>query len=332
VLKPYIIALLLILTIPEHTYANLGEGIVKTDEVYTFDDLKSDIRRIEKLYPENVLVKEIGQSSFKKPIYAVKVGNGDKSIFINAAHHGREWMTTIIVMKMIEDYAKAYKNKDRYEEYSMSILDRVSIWFVPMVNPDGVTIQQNGLFQASIKEQQKLLLMNGGSLDFSRWKANGNGIDLNRQYSAGWDSLYDSAPFPFYQLYKGKRPFSAPEVMALQKFTKEIQPLIAISYHSSGRVLYWYYKTEKKYIERDRAIASHVKSLTGYKLDQPSKTAVGGGYTDWFIHTFHRPAITVEISYEVNETNPPLSVFPEEWKRNRAVGLLIANEALKMSK
>jgi g-D-glutamyl-meso-diaminopimelate peptidase len=200
-----------------------------------------------------------------------------------------------------------------------------------MVNPDGVTIQQNGLFNASLEEQEQLLIMNGGSIDFSRWKANGNGIDLNRQYSAGWEELSDSAPFPFYQLYKGKEPFSAPEVKAIKQFTNEIQPIIAISYHTSGRVLYWHYQTEKNHIQRDYTIASHVAHLTGYKLDQPVETAVGGGYTDWFIQTFRRPALTIEVGYEVNETNPPLSVFSEEWNRNRAVGLLIANEALKMS-
>jgi g-D-glutamyl-meso-diaminopimelate peptidase len=326
------IAILLVLLLPHQTLAQFHPGIVKTEEVYTFNDMEQDLRQLKEQYPQAVTIKKIGESAFKKPIYAVKVGRGEQSIFINAAHHGREWMTTMIVMKMIEDYAKAHKNQKQYEGYNMSLLDEVSIWFVPMVNPDGVMIQQNGLFQASIKDQHKLFFMNGGSIDFSRWKANGQGVDLNRQYSAGWDSLCDSAPFPFYQLHKGERPFSAPEANTLEKFTKEIQPLIAISYHTSGRVLYWHYKTDKKDIQRDLAIASRVADLTGYELDEPSQTAIGGGYTDWFIETFHRPAITVEVGYEVNETNPPLSVFPEEWKRNRAVGLLIASEALKMSK
>ncbi|MFJ7727970.1 hypothetical protein ACIQXV_17720 [Neobacillus sp. NPDC097160] len=54
---------------------------------------------------------------------------------------------------------------------------------------------------------------------------------------------------------------------------------------------------------------------------------MGGGFTDWFITSYHKPAMTIEISYLVGETNPPLSVFKTEWKRNRYVGLMLAEEA-----
>nr|WP_239454114.1 M14 family zinc carboxypeptidase [Bacillus suaedaesalsae] len=323
--------MLLVFVFQSHTYAKEQKTIVQTNEVYTFDDLTEDLFHLQKTYRDSLEVKLIGHSTFHKPIYAVKVGNGEQSIFINASHHGREWMTSMLVMKMIEDYARFHKNHTSYEGYSTSILDNVSIWFVPMVNPDGVEIQQTGLFQKAHKEKlQQLLIMNGGAIDFSRWKANGTGIDLNRQYGAGWEELEDSAPYPFYQLYKGNQPFIAPEVHALVKFTEEIQPLIAVSYHTSGRVLYWYFQTEKPHIKRDKTIAKQISTITGYKLDKPVHTAIGGGYTDWFIQTYKRPAMTIEISYEVNETNPPLSVFQEEWERNRKVGLHLAKEALQL--
>jgi g-D-glutamyl-meso-diaminopimelate peptidase len=310
--------------------ANGYQDVVQTNDIYTYTDLKEDIKELERRFPETIETRVIGHSSYNNPLWAVKVGNGEQAVLINSSHHGREWITSMLVMKMIEDYARAHKMQEHYEGYSMSILDKVSIWFVPMVNPDGVMIQQNGLLQ--MDDNRDLLFLNGGSIDFSRWKANGNGIDLNRQYPAGWDDLNGDAPFPFYQLYKGESPLSAPEVKALEQFTREIDPTISVSYHSSGRVVYWYYKTKIENVMRDWNIAKHVAELTGYKLDTPVQTAVGGGYTDWFIHTFQRPALTVEVGYEVNETNPPLSVFPEEWKRNRAVGLLIAKEALKMGK
>ena len=68
-----------------------------------------------------------------------------------------------------------------------------------------------------------------------------------------------------------------------------------------------------------------------YKLSKPETDAGGGGFTDWFISTYHRPAMTVEISYLVGETNPPLSIFQKEWKRNRYVGIKLAKEAKKMA-
>jgi g-D-glutamyl-meso-diaminopimelate peptidase len=41
--------------------------------------------------------------------------------------------------------------------------------------------------------------------------------------------------------------------------------------------------------------------------------------------------MTIEISYLVGETSPPLSIFKKEWKRNRYVGLKLAVEAQKIA-
>lgn len=311
----------------QQVYAN--EPVVNTKEVYTFHSMEEDVKRLQREYPHLLQVKTIGETPAGRSIWAIKLGNGEKSILINAAHHGREWITSLLVMKMVEDYAKSHKQHKPYEGYNMSILDEVSIWFIPMVNPDGVTIQQEGFLALPPKQQWNMMVMNGGSIDFSRWKANGEGIDLNRQYPAGWEELDGDAPFPFYQLYKGEKPLQANEVKSLVDFTKEINPIIALSYHSSGREIFWYYQTPIEHVTRDWRIAKSVSTLTEYKLAKPVNTAVGGGFTDWFIHSFHRPALTLEVSFFVNETSPPLSVFQEEWKRNRAVGLHLAHEAKK---
>ena len=48
-----------------------------------------------------------------------------------------------------------------------------------MLNPDGVTIQQNDLKQIPDKHQKRLLEMNERFENFEGWKANGMGLDLN---------------------------------------------------------------------------------------------------------------------------------------------------------
>ncbi|WP_246939029.1 M14 family metallopeptidase [Bacillus pinisoli] len=311
-------------------YKISAETLVTNDKMYTPKVLTKHVKLLSTMYPEQIETKVIGYSTFKQPIWAIRIGKGEKNILIHAAHHGREWITSMIVMRMVEEYAEAYQQKQLYHGYNLSLLDDVSIWFVPMVNPDGVEIQQNGLSQTINPNLDQLIMMNGGSVDFSRWKANGIGIDLNRQYPAGWDQLSGSAPFPFYQLYKGKEPLVAPEVKAIERFTHEINPSIAAAYHSSGRVVYWYYKTKMEHVMRDWTIAKKITDVTNYELDMPVDTATGGGYTDWFIHNFQRPAVTIEVGYEVNETSPPLSVFQEEWERNQTIGLLLVQEAKKL--
>jgi g-D-glutamyl-meso-diaminopimelate peptidase len=322
--------LIFLLCMMTHDTAEGKEKVVNPNQIYTHEQLVHDLFELKKRYPSLLTLKSIGISSFGKEIWAGKIGSGKENIVIVGAHHGREWLTSNLLMNMMEEYIVAYEKRRPLFGYETSILDVISIWFVPMLNPDGVTIQQKGIEWLPFSLQQLLIEMNENQLDFSRWKANGLGIDLNRQYPAGWGKLKGTSTYNSYQLYKGEYPLQAPEARALVNFTYQINPLIAVSYHSSGRVLYWYYQNNPFVFLRDLCLAEKFSNLTGYNLADPPTSAEGGGYTDWFITKFQRPALTPEISYEVKDTNPPLSVFPEEWERNKAAGLMIATEAKKM--
>ncbi|WHY01942.1 M14 family zinc carboxypeptidase [Neobacillus sp. DY30] len=303
---------------------------VETNLPYSYDILEQDIAKIHHTYKE-VDVKAIGKSHFGRTIYGMKLGKGKHSIVLIGAHHGREWMTSMLLMKKLERYAKAYKNHTNFGHLSTHILDEVSIWFIPMLNPDGVTIQQNRLDKFPHDYHKQLLAMNEGIENFQRWKANGLGVDLNRQYPAGWRKLSKQPDFPSYQFYKGRKPVEAKEVKTLTQFIAEINPVIAVAYHSSGEEVFWNYHNGKHLI-RDKKIAKKVSKLTGYKLAKPSKQATGGGFTDWFITHYHRPALTIEICPLVGETSPPLTLFETVWDRNKYVGLTLAEEAKRLKK
>jgi g-D-glutamyl-meso-diaminopimelate peptidase len=302
-------------------------SVVNPHQTYTYERMKADIWELEKKYEDDLTVKTIGYSHFGRRIFAVKLGKGEKNILLIGSHHGREWLTSALLMEMLETYTKSYQANGKVGPHSTDILDDVSIWFVPMLNPDGVTIQQGEIKKFPKYHRDNLVLMNMNSTDFSRWKANGMGIDLNRQYPVGWKNLANNdVTIPTYQFYKGKKPISTHETKAIVKFTKKIKPLIAVSYHTAGREIFWNYNNgENK--ERDYNIAEKVATLTGYKLASPPKDAVGAGYTDWFISTFQRPALTLEISHLVGETSPPLEVFSEEWEKNKFIGMMLAKEA-----
>ena len=103
------------------------------------------------------------------------------------------------------------------------ILNNTTIWFIPMVNPDGVTLQQFGLKSFPKADHAKIIKMNDGSKNFKRWKANGKGVDLNRQYDARWKYL-SGGNVPKFKNYKGKSPESAKETKAVLSFVKKIDP------------------------------------------------------------------------------------------------------------
>ncbi|WP_419883265.1 M14 family zinc carboxypeptidase [Peribacillus sp. B-H-3] len=304
--------------------------IIQEDHIYTYEKMEKDLNDLQKKYKFGL--KSLGITQKGKKIYAAHLGEGEESIIITGSHHGREWLTSLLLMKMLEQYAKAYHLNEPISRYPSEILNKVSIWFVPMVNPEGVSIQQGDLSLYNWKEKLALMKMNRYSLNFMRWKANGQGIDLNRQYPAGWSNVETGINHPSYHFYKGKYPLQAKEAAALASFTQKIRPLLAVAYHTSGREIYWKYQNKQENVIRDYLLASKTAKMTSYLLSVPEKHATGSGYTDWFITEFKRSAITLEAGPPAGETSVPMKVFKEEWQRNKYVGIMLAEEAYKQDK
>ncbi|TKC18965.1 M14 family metallopeptidase [Robertmurraya kyonggiensis] len=307
-------------------------AIVNTKELYTYEALTKDIENLAALHPDLITFKSLTSTGLGRKIWALKLGNGETTILLHGAHHAREWLTSALLMKMIETYADAYESNQAIEQFSPRILETVSIWVVPMVNPDGVTLQQFGLYAFPAYIHSNLIQMNKGSKDFNRWKANLQGIDLNRQYPANWEGLKGVSLNPSYQFYKGTEPLEAKEVKALVDFTYEIDPELVASYHSSGNMLFWGFHRwglthTTEVLEDYYNIAEKVADITKYELEEPKIYQQGGGYTDWFVLHFKRPALTVEIGSFVEDTNLPLSSFPTIWERNKEIGLFLAKKA-----
>ncbi|CAG9607754.1 M14 family zinc carboxypeptidase [Pseudoneobacillus rhizosphaerae] len=323
----YLSSLLFTISIFLFSQKSEASTIVDTTNTYSYEEMVADIKLLQKTYPDLIQYESIGKSEFNRDIMAIKVGKGEETTLINGSHHAREWLSTMIVMEMIESYAKAYNSNSLVGSYyAKDMLDEISISFVPMVNPDGVTLQQRGLEAFPKSHHAKLLAMNGGKRDFTRWKANAMGIDLNRQYPANWNSPTEEKK-PSYMGYKGIRPFQAKEVIALRDFTFKIKPKISVAYHTSGRVLYWHFHNKKINYARDFRLADQFSKTTGYRLMKPETNPTGKGYTDWFIQQFGLPGFTPELSYSVGERHVPVAVFPEEWNRNKTIGLWLLAES-----
>lgn len=296
----------------------------------TYHQYVSMLQVFEDMYPNAVQLKQIGTSVDNRAIYAYRLGKGKKEIYIDASTHAREHMTTNVVMKMIDTYTKAYVRGTTINgENIRKILNETSIWFVPMVNPDGVTLVQHGLKSVSTTYRNQVLAANGGSRDFQRYKANIRGVDLNRNYPAGWQS-FNSVKTPNYQHYKGKTASSEPETVALIQFVKQHQFKTYITYHSSGQVLYWRYGQPKKREIRDRQVMQVIQRATGYQPVNDSGISNGSGAgQDWFVAHMKQSGITVEIAPAVGPKPVPTRYWSSVWRKNKMVGIFAAKEAMK---
>ena len=128
----------------------------------------------------------------------------------------------------------------------------------------------------------------------ARWKANAAGVDLNRNFAAGWDGL-DGREEPSCELYPGERPEDQPESRALAGYTRDVQPDATVSLHTSGSVIYAEYG-DAAANSASMSLAESVSALTGYSISD-TESLDAGGYKDWVQSTIGAASITIELGF-----------------------------------
>ena len=217
----------------------------------------------------------IGKSLFNRNIYAIKLGEGNPVGIAQYAMHAREYVTAKLAERQY--FRGIYKG---------------SVWLIPLINPDGCLLSQIGL--SSVKEEywQEFLFRLNGKKDFSLWKANGRGVDLNVNFPAKWGKGKSNLFTAGGENYIGEHPFSEPETIALKRFTERVRPDYTISYHTKGEEIYWYFHQPIRFCSRDKELALCISHSTGYKLGYAPDSV--GGYKDWCIQRFKIPSFTIE--------------------------------------
>ncbi|WP_459840462.1 M14 family zinc carboxypeptidase [Halanaerocella petrolearia] len=298
--------------------------IVKKTVDYDHNQLKKQITMLNKSY-DSIRVTSIGKSIANRNLYLLKLGTGSKKIAVIGGVHGRENLTSLLILKLLEDYTRNLKKENLINNYNLTkILNKITFYFIPMLNPDGIEIAINGL-KKTPKNKGFYIQANKEKSNFKRWKANGRGVDLNKQFPAHWQEL-DSENKPHFAHYKGPTPLSEPESKALAKLTKKENFFTVVAFHSSGSVIYWYYNQQAKEYKRDYQLAKRISAQNGYELVKPTESdQKAAGYKDWFIKEFNRPGFTIEIGEKEEKQEPlPASKLNKYFKENRTVLLELA--------
>lgn len=291
--------------------------IMQIKEGYNHNKMVEDLSRLKAIYPEMEIVN-IGKSVLGKSIPAIRIGVGSRQIHYNGAFHANEWITTLLIMSFAENYLKSNRENAEMSGYYMPDLYRdTSLWLVPMVNPDGVELVQNGISADKNPYYRDVLQANGGSTNFRRWKANIRGIDLNDQFPARWQKEYNrretKGPAPMN--YPGPSPLSEPEAQAMAEFTRNNDFRLVMAFHTQGQEIYWGY--EKMEPPESATIIKKLQKVSGYRAIRYVQS--DAGYKDWFIQEWRRPGFTVECGSGVNPL--PLSQFWTMWPKVRDIML-----------
>ena len=154
------------------------------NEKMTYENMCSELEELSVEYPF-LHISTIGKSLVGRSIPLIRLGKGKKSVLYVGTHHGMEWITTSLLIRYLKSACYEIKNKGTVLGQDMEelFLHR-TVYVVPMLNPDGVELQINGCDMMN-PLTQRLYGMSGG--DFSKWQANGRGVDLNHNYDAGFN-------------------------------------------------------------------------------------------------------------------------------------------------
>lgn len=260
------------------------------------------IRTLKKYYPF-INVETIGTSVLGNPIQEIRIGKGSKKVHMNASFHANEWITTMVLMTLVNQYLISLTNRTAIRGINtINLYNEVELSIVPLVNPDGVDLVLNG---PPTSRRDEVVNFNEGSNEFVHWKANIRGVDLNNQFPANWEIEMErkepKSPAP--RDYPGNSCLSEPEAIAMADLMKKNHYDRILAFHTQGEEFYWGYEGFEP--PESEVLAKEFERVSGYKAIRNVDSHAG--FKDWYIQEFKRPGFTLELGRGINPL--PLSQF-----------------------
>ncbi|MCB1146685.1 MAG: succinylglutamate desuccinylase/aspartoacylase family protein [Leptospiraceae bacterium] len=195
---------------------------------------------LQKEFPQIATRYVIGKSRLGRKIYALRIYLPEiqkqpqvnsfpplfteirERVFINCAIHGNEAMA---IEHCYEIIIKALTERESYP-----VLEKLELWIVPIVNPDGV----HSFWHRSTASGRK----NG----FVSGRARRNlteGVDLNRNFPFRWNTGNEKASsgVPGHGFFRGYAAASEPETKAVMNLVDKLRFSSIFSYHSYANSL-----------------------------------------------------------------------------------------------
>ncbi len=292
---------------------------------YTYDALSKDIAALSAKY--SIESEVIGKTKYSRDIFCIKLGNesAKNKILLIAGACGSEYGNSLLMMKQIETYLTDTSRKYAGMTYD-EILGKCRIYFVPMLNLDGIEININGTsnFDASLQSLVDSSVKAGYISDTSGWEANSDGIDVSINFGRGTVTSDIIRNIPCSSGYCGA-PFASAEAAAIRELCATEGFKTVAVYDGNGELIDWSFGQIKSN-SISRQLAEKLASLTGYTVlsNGPDKDmCISVNAPQWFISEYDLPAFTVMTGISANGSISPA----DAWNKLALVPILLASES-----
>lgn len=219
---------------------------------------------LQQIYPDLISSYVGGSSVWGTGIRIVKLGKGNRYLFINGNLHGNETVTMNYLLKVLDEYAFAYATGGTIGGYSIRpLLDTFSIIMIPCSNPDG----------------------RARNLAGEDCKTNGRNVNLNANFPTNWVYAASGANGAF----AGSEPETQTILGVLTSYPFEL----VLDCHTSGNVIYYADSgCSSVLLAESYRIAKALQAESGFGLYYYSPTA---GLANFARHPYGVPGFTVEM-------------------------------------
>lgn len=174
-------------------------AIVSTaSDIYSYDDMLEDMYALCGKYPDILTYENVGTSFDGRTLYGITFGNAnaEHSVMAVASINGAEYLTTMLVMKLIEYYSYYY-SCGQYEGVPFDeLFDNTAVMVLIMANPDGVAISQGGASALNGEEFKERI---NECYERDKWYLELTDVDGKRQW-------VDHSDTPEFNVYLAENP------------------------------------------------------------------------------------------------------------------------------
>ena len=240
-------------------------------------DLNAQMAAVEAAFP--AIAKRINltqmyglpQTHEGRDIYGMRISDNvnmeedEPAMLVVSAHHCRELITPVIAMEAIDRLTQGYGVVPGVQ----GMVDGHDIYIVPVWNVDGY---EYVFTTANLWRKNR---RNNGNGTF--------GVDLNRNYRAGWTAPCSGSSNSASDTYKGPSAGSEPETILMEAFSADQRFAKVLDFHSSGKETLWGYScSAHSWDTFFRQVAQTLSTAAGYGIKERRPSADGEHY-EWQI-------------------------------------------------